>query len=545
MEEVLPEITQLQDNIEASEAPTEVAVTEPTKSVKTFWERLDEVLNLNLQSAQMRGKVEELLEQFPATERLRDKSQSFLFQPDRVLLSSNDDVQPSSFLTDKSVASSFTPVIQPAQYFSAFRIRLRRALVNVTSIQLLSAVIPNAIQNIPDNSTKFFYHRLRSLALSQKGVWNSATIYFTGDIVTRLGSTYVAQTLSQTVTPNVVYWTLLPYQPNQNGITAWNSLTAYNFNDRVIYNGNYYACVTGNIGIVPGVTYWKAITLPANLNVPNYWDLPYSLQSVDIFPTTVVPESLAVADQNPLYFNRTFTDYSDLLGTLNLCATSATLATVPNDISFTYNQTLNKFTFVPSATGIAAGYFYFPAGYEDAAVTDFYNTIPNQDNVTWIPGYTLNLRLGFTWNGVLPDPFQQDPYTTNIMANVLYPFLRPIDPRYTTGPTPDSFSNYLTFNSYCDLVNTSCVRVYADCVLGSTQDSDSTNRVDAEGLLSIVPVNATNLGVSFYQNNFNNPLSKIPKIITEIGIRLVNDQGQPFLLPNSATVLLELAVDYD
>ena len=65
-----------------------------------------------------------------------------------------------------------------------------------------------------------------------------------------------------------------------------------------------------------------------------------------------------------------------------------------------------------------------------------------------------------------------------------------------------------------------------------------------DGLLSLVPINATNLGVSFYQNNFNNPLTKIPDNITQIGITMLNDQGLPFYMPNSAVVLLELAVEY-
>ena len=114
--------------------------------------------------------------------------------------------------------------------------------------------------------------------------------------------------------------------------------------------------------------------------------------------------------------------------------------------------------------------------------------------------------------------------------------MRGKDPVYLP---PDWTPNLLTANSYADLVNTSCVRVYCDTTFGSTQDSTGGG-----GLLSIVPVNTTNLGVGFYQNNFNNPLTKIPRIIPEINIRLLNDLGQPYLLPNSATVTLELAMEY-
>ena len=124
--------------------------------------------------------------------------------------------------------------------------------------------------------------------------------------------------------------------------------------------------------------------------------------------------------------------------------------------------------------------------------------------------------------------------------------MRPKDPRFLAAPfnLQPWTADQVTANSYGDLVNTSCVRIYADVIMGSTQDSNNTKQDDAEGLLSVVPINATNLGVGFYQNNFDNKLTKLPSIITEVGVRLVNDQGLPFSLPNSATVLLELSIDY-
>ena len=111
-----------------------------------------------------------------------------------------------------------------------------------------------------------------------------------------------------------------------------------------------------------------------------------------------------------------------------------------------------------------------------------------------------------------------------------------------------NISNLITFNSYPDLVNTSCVRIYADFTLSSTLDSLGSalpiGTSTQQGLLSIIPINTNNLGVGFYQNNFNNPLTKIPQNITEIAIFMLTDQGVPFYLPNSATVLLELAIEY-
>jgi hypothetical protein len=75
--------------------------------------------------------------------------------------------------------------------------------------------------------------------------------------------------------------------------------------------------------------------------------------------------------------------------------------------------------------------------------------------------------------------------------------------------------------------------------MGSTQDSNGK-----AGLLSVVPMNASNLAVGYYQNNFNNPLTKVPDIISEIQILLVTESGDPFYLPNSAVVTLEMYVLY-
>jgi hypothetical protein len=159
----------------------------------------------------------------------------------------------------------------------------------------------------------------------------------------------------------------------------------------------------------------------------------------------------------------------------------------------------------------------------------------------------LNTRLGQTWNGLFDNPLlMTNPWTNIQFQSGLFWYMRGQDPGYNVLAYPVE-QNQLTFYSYPDLVNTSCVRVYADFTFTSTEDSLGSSVQDTQnldGLLSLVPINATNLGVSFYQNNFNNPLTKIPDNITQIGITMLNDQGLPFYVPNSAVILLELAIEY-
>ena len=481
--------------------------TPPTRSVKNFWTRLDEVFNLSMQNAEMKEKFDELLEQFPDRERINGDAKSYVFQPERISLSSNNDINPNTAVNTITASSAGHQV---GETFSSFRIRLAKSLVNVKSIQLLSAVIPNATTNIPDNALIFFYYRLRTLAAANQGLWQTGTVYTPGDIVTYNGNTYVVNTRDVAG--------LSPF-PDAN--------PSYQLID-----------LTG----VP-------------TNRPNYFDLHwYNLQVVFINPTLGYPFE---ETGDLLLYNRTFQDYPDLARTLNFCAGAALNATIPDDIQFIYEPTLNKFQVQGAQVNVASpdNYFYLPAGYDDPNIVTamatanqvasplylIFQQYPNLSDI-FTPGYTLNLRLGFTWNGIYPNPYtnliSSNPtfYTQNLPF-CFYWYLRKKDPSILLPPSWQT--NLLTANNYADLVNTSCVKIYTDIALGSTEDSQG----DA-GLLSVVPVNASNLGVGFYQNNFNNPLTKIPKLISEIGIRLVNDQGAPYLLPNSATVLLELAATY-
>ncbi len=517
---------QQQEEQDITTLPTEEEEQpEATKSVKNFWERLDEVFT---QNTELRERMEELVEQFPTEQRVNTSVyRSFLFQPERISLCSNDD---TSLDTAQALVGVPTPpdasgnidYYYPtssqghaeAERFSSFRIRLARPLRNVKSIQLLSAVIPNAIQNIPDDQVFFLYYKVRSIANSYKGAWSAGTKYNPGDIITYVTTEYVL---------------------NAESIGA----------------------------PVPSLNpKYQSITLPPNLNRPNYYDLnPYRIQTVFFLPTFSWSPEYQAADPNlSSFFNRTFEDYNDLVNSLNIVASSAELnCSEQDDISFQYNEQSSKIIFTPNPANIAAGYYYLPLGYADPNISGFFSLklfplavdggviITDLTLYDTLPASIMNPRLGFTWNGVFPNPFlSANPWTDkNLMAS-LYWYLRSNDPDYQPSQIALK-SNFLTFNSYPDLVNTSCVRVYADFALGSTEDSlnstSSTNN-SSGGLLSIVPVNTTNLGVGFYQNNFDNPLTKVPQNITEVGINMLTDQGTPFYLPNSATVLLELGITY-
>ena len=121
------EINNLTDSLEVQ--PT--ADTEPIKDVQTFWTRLDSLIShLEVPGYQK-----------------KDKLHSFTNQPERVCISSDNDINTSQ-----------TQDALNEQNFDSFRVAIARPFLDVKSIQLLRASIPNAVTNIPDQECVFWYY---------------------------------------------------------------------------------------------------------------------------------------------------------------------------------------------------------------------------------------------------------------------------------------------------------------------------------------------------------------------------------------------------
>ena len=93
--------------------------------------------------------------------------------------------------------------------------------------------------------------------------------------------------------------------------------------------------------------------------------------------------------------------------------------------------------------------------------------------------------------------------------------------------------------SYACLVNSACVYVYVDFVQGSSQDSQGNG-----GLLGVVPLNASNNSVGYYDKVMSNDLLKIPSQLQEITVFFKDERLNNFLLPRSAIANLELGFTY-
>lgn len=335
-------------------------------------------------------------------------------------------------------------------------------------------------------------------------------------------------------------------------------------------------------------------TIPnAQINIPDYmltfwyYSLPTattapaaaSLRCVRLYPSNyVAPAALGTAFTK----NRFFSDPADFVTQLNLAAAAGgdNVTYNPNwvagDVSFSYNATTKQI----SMTGLTAGRFYAIAGWNDPIVigtltpnagsawaantsytqgsivtnggnrfiaqtnsagTAVFNTdgaflqiggLVTMPNFTGagtspqpsLPQYTLNLRVGYAMSG-------NAAAGQITVGNVRYANL-----------TNTAFANAVAIppDSYPNLVYTGSIYLYSDMVAGSSVCSNT-----AHNLLAVIPVNAPQLGVVQYVAATLTWLDKIPDNIYEINILIQDENNQPFNLPDSAVVNVELGIAYE
>ena len=291
-------------------------------------------------------------------------------------------------------------------------------------------------------------------------------------------------------------------------------------------------------------------TIPnAQINIPEYqlvfwyYNLPTAttapsaatLKAVRLYPSTYqAPAALGTAFTK----NRYFSDPADFVTQLNTAAAvggdniTYNPFWVAGDITFAYNATTKQITF----TGNTGGRFYAPAGWNDplvnAAIAGQTIVMPSTANVAvtypqpLLQGYNLNLRVGYAMSGT-----SFVPQLTQVNQIPQYADLTHVAYAQGTAVVVDSFPN---------LVYSQCVYLYSNIVAGVSLGSGGQHN-----LLAVVPSNAPQLGVIQYTALTVNMMSKLVDTIYEITITMRDDANQPFTLPDSATVNLELAMVYE
>jgi hypothetical protein len=488
---------------------------------------------------------QKLLELFPdELVSIRDYK-SFINQPERIQISSQEDINdydPNTLTT----------------YFN-FRIQLPRPAINIKSIQLARANIPNITASFPNTELTFWYYAIPyasegEIAENNLGVPGNTirTFNISGDVFTVAGALLPNDRIyfdgqGDTISPDI------------SGVVIINGFTyTYSLVDAITGSPNYVPLYSST-GIL---TYFLNYDNPridfTNLSVqltkPNY------LRYFRLLPSYVPPELYLDAANDQIFgFNRIFEDYDDLNSELQF--------SIVNDLLYesASNQQLGKFKFVKDLITLDYNETFKKfsislVGGVNAAIADIFSIMPAaSDDPNWFEAAKvlaerdlafsatnnffgtetaiqpfveyrdLNLRLGFNWATY--------PVRLSDLKNMIRPHPILIEEALTSGR--DFTSNDLVAPGYADLVNTGCVHLYTDITGGSTIDS-----IINKALLGSVPMNTQALGVGFHSLPLNNPLTKIPTLINEIYIEMRTDAGEPFYIGNNGIVSLELILTY-
>lgn len=459
---------------------------------------------------------DKLLELFPDQIVTVREYRSFVNQPDRIQISSQEDM------------NDYDPTTLTSYY--NFRVKLPRPALNVKTFQLARASIPNVTASFPDTEITFWYYALPIVSAGNIYEDNAGA---PGDLAFTFDTQGVVYTPVGAVVPGAEV-----YFDSGNFV---NGATNYTYNFQTASAGNV------NVPVYDGndLDYWIVYTAPETATARSNY-----LRYVRLVPSNAQPELMEQAGFQG-GFNKTFADYDDLMSELNRSTTDdplygqaglndvvGTFKFVQNQISFTYNERYNKIVF----TGLNTYFSYLPVASDDPIWMEAAPQLAERDKLNqrfafsgaiqviqpWQPYRNLNLRLGFN-------------YATYAQGDNYFNMLRPIPPYIQAlPPLQDVWTIYdHVASGYADLVNTSCCHIYCDVTGGSTVDS-----IANKALLATIPLNTPSLGVGFHSLPLNNPLTKVADQLYEIYIELRTDTGQPFYLGNNAIVSLEIILTY-
>jgi hypothetical protein len=258
-----------------------------------------------------------------------------------------------------------------------------------------------------------------------------------------------------------------------------------------------------------------------------------TLRAVRLFPSYYqAPAGLAYTPTK----NRYITDPNDLVSLLNTAASAGGDAVgvnpywVAGQVTFAYNATTKQITM----TGNTAGTFFTPAGYADPFVLQAiaggtivcpqYNNAATTFVQPLLAQYTLNLRVGYAMSGLTPGR-QSFANGNRLYANIVNVAF----PNGTAVPV----------DSFPDLVYTNSVALYASFITGSSLTSNNKHN-----LLAVVPIQTISLGVNNYIAATSNLLTKLSQTINNVTIEMRDSADQPYILPDNASVDVEVSFSY-
>ena len=418
---------------------------------------------------------------------------SFLNQPDRISLNSEDD-----------------PNTKADGDFARFTIQYSTPVLQPRQMALLRATIPFVSLQVSDYQLCFFYYgglstatttptadKLRCIRLFPRQ-WQLGATAGTNmrwcntpaDLVTLLNT---AAGTSGDNTTNNPYWVV-------NDVTFSYSTTT----NQITFNGNGsagsgYYCNAGyadpNVNAV--ITQNQRSVRGLTISATGGGVVQYACSDTTFI---VVGTSVTISGFSVAGYNGTFT------------------VTVVTSTTFTVSNSTTGTSTTTGSVGFAPLLGAITMPNTGGSGTTIQPLVPNQ---------TLNSVLGYSYSGqFLP------PQSFNASANQLCTNLGGISLIKTASVPVDSFPN---------LVATQCLYIYST-VFGASGNTSSGQK----NLLAVIPVNATNLQVINYipQTPFFTS-TKLSQQVYSFDVEIRDDNNQLFYLPDSANVNLEIGIKYD
>lgn len=327
------------------------------------------------------------------------------------------------------------------------------------------------------------------------------------------------------ITDNEIYFWFYKIPTLSSVSSAYSNSVNYSQFAIVLYLGRYYGCFrdTPTAGILPtNTTYWYDAGTDGT--DPNWFALAptqraSNLKYFNLEASYESTEQTVTADLTKYGWNKIFDDYSDLLTEVNRAAgyNATGSGTGVDEVYFSLSTRMNRFEIYPVV--VESAYYFLPP---------FSDTVYQSANSNF--PLNLNMRLGFTEQIDIPDVISSNPWTSDLIDDFT---------DYVIGYVNISGNAYREANSYPNLNYTNRVNVFADVVRTSSFDTYTGGE-----LLASVPMNAGNLGVVLYNAVYPNKLVNVPPEIYEIFFYFETDNKIPYLFPKSATISLELALEY-
>lgn len=545
--------------------------------------------------------IKNLIEKLEEKQKYNLNRESTLFfnQPERLFISTEN-------------AESTNDTTNPSAY-NNFTVNLPRPCLNVKSLQLINANIPKASGlNFNDNELVFYYYRIRT----QRNFDDTITIY---NEQPSLDNLYYVRLLPSYYKPelipnNHIYGfnrTFNTYEELSEELAkaCANDLAFTNSQD---LSGNFYPNditlkynetfnkfeMTGNnvnnrlIGgsppnYVPGFIYYLNDIVYLNTTLtfyiakqnnfsarqpdeyPDYWDV-YTTSSTStekIWNTYLIAGfndpnvNLLMKDE----YTYTFPTWNNTTKYMSKTRVTYSYNVGPTVITKTYRALVDNTNVVPTNVSIWKEIDDVPdvtRGVNGISeLFDFTYYRYNLNDLVGIPPQpfankkTLNLKLGFTWNGIYYWVNQTNVigYTRADYEPLLYNRLRPV-PEYefipevthellTVLPIPSVGNPYkaTTFlaDGYCNLVSSSTIYIYTSIIGSSTTDT-----IKNTNLLAIMPFDCSTLGISFGNHFIDNPLTKICNDIYSIYFEFRNEKGELYNIGNNGICSFVLKLEY-